>query len=313
MTYYDERLKILQEQIAQKSRIQSSLGFLRDRHETLETRLRELKSRMQDEQADVDRLESRSLANFFYHLVGKHDEMLSNEKQEALEAAVRYDAVAAELESSAEQIRGLERELLDYAGVEQEYQRLMDEKTAAIKASGSTEAAQILELERQIVYYTGQLRELDEAINVGQRACNTAYSIESSLESAHGAGTWDVLGGGMIADVIKHDHLDTAQMKVKALQNDLRLFRSELADVRIDAAFQVNVDGFSRFADFFFDGIFADFSVMSRIEQSQANVYQTRRKIEQTLQRLISLRDTMAREKDLAAVQIRELVAQAKM
>jgi len=32
---------------------------------------------------------------------------------------------------------------------------------------------------------------------------------------------------------------------------------------------QVNVDGFLRFADYFFDGLFADWAVLDRINQSQ--------------------------------------------
>ena len=46
---------------------------------------------------DVDRLEGRSLSAFFYNVIGKMDEKLTQEKQEAYAARVKYDAAAREL------------------------------------------------------------------------------------------------------------------------------------------------------------------------------------------------------------------------
>ena len=75
------------------------------------------------------------------------------------------------------------------------------------------------------------------------------------------------MGGGLIADLAKHSRLDDAQASVEYLQSQLRAFRTELADVTISADFQVNIDGFLRVADYVFDGIFADWAVLDRINQ----------------------------------------------
>ena len=40
-----------------------------------------------------------------------------------------------------------------------------------------------------------------------------------------------MLGGGIISDVVKYDHLDQVQEQATTLQNSLRSFRTELADV----------------------------------------------------------------------------------
>ena len=68
-----------------------------------------------------------------------------------------------------------------------------------------------------------------------------------------------------MADLAKHSRLDDAQESVEYLQSQLRAFRTELADVTISADFQVNIDGFLRFADYVFDGIFADWAVLDRL------------------------------------------------
>ena len=56
------------------------------------------------------------------------------------------------------------------------------------------------------------------------------------------------------------------------LQGTLRAFKTELTDVEVIADMQVNIDGFLRFADYFFDGLFADWSAMKRISQAQGQV-----------------------------------------
>lgn len=106
------------------------------------------------------------------------------------------------------------------------------------------------------------------------------------LDSAHGWGTWDLVGGGLVSDLAKYGHLDDAQEQIERLQVALRRFKTELADVEIDADVQVTVDGFLKFADFFFDNLFTDWAVLDRIGQSQQQVQDTRRQIERVLARL---------------------------
>ena len=72
---------------------------------------------------------------------------------------------------------------------------------------------------------------------------------------------------------------------MEELQVQLRRFHTELADVEIRADMQVQVDGFLRFADFFFDGIFADWAVMNRIHDAQQQVEGTRDQISRVLTR----------------------------
>ena len=87
----------------------------------------------------------------------------------------------------------------------------------------------------------------------------------------------------MLVDIAKHRELDHAQEQVEQLQIDLRRFKTELVDVEITAELQVSVDGFLKFADFFFDGLFADWAVLDHIKQAQEQVENTKQQIEQVL------------------------------
>ena len=83
MNGYDQQLKELLAQCARKRKLEASAAELRRQRDTYAARAEELKEAMREEQADVDRLEGRSLAAFFYNVVGKMDEKLTQERQEA--------------------------------------------------------------------------------------------------------------------------------------------------------------------------------------------------------------------------------------
>lgn len=311
MTYYDEKLKALQEKISRSRQLTSMLKELRGQRDTIAARVRELEAIKVDEQADVDRLEGRSLASFFYNVIGKMDERLNKEREEAYAARVKYDAAARELEAIDGDIHRCESELSGLRGCEREYEATLREKANAVKSEGGARAEEILKLEERHAYLESQKKELREAISAGNSARSTAESVLSSLDSAEGWGTWDLLGGGLLADMAKHSHLDEAQGAIERLQSQLRRFKTELADVTIHADMQVNVDGFLRFADYFFDGLFADWAVMDKISQSQSQVQSTKNQIDSVLSRLNSMMSAAEREQAQTKSKLDALVLEA--
>lgn len=311
MTFYDEKLTALQEKIARFRQLSAMLDELRRQRSDLMARVRELKAVKLEEQADVDRLEGRSLAAFFYNVIGKIDEQLSKERQEAYAARVKYDAAARELEGVEDDIRRYEEEYRALCGCEMEYAATLKEKAVAVKAAGGKHAEEILKLEERNAFLDSQRKELREAISAGETARITAESVLESLGSAENWGTWDLLGGGFLADVAKHSHLDEAQGAIERLQSQLRRFKTELADVTIHADMQVNVDGFLRFADYFFDGLFADWAVMNKIGQSRSQVQEIAHQIRSVLSRLNSMVRAVEREQTELKSKMDALVLEA--
>ena len=153
-----------------------------------------------------------------------------------------------------------------------------------------------------------QEREIGEAIEAGLSARGTADSILSSLHSAGSWGTFDLLGGGLVADLAKHSHLDSAQDQIETLQIQLSRFRTELSDVTIQADIQAQVDGFLRFADYFFDGLFVDWMVLDSIQQSQAQVENTAGQIKGVLRRLYGMQDACRAARQKAQDELDALV-----
>ena len=115
----------------------------------------------------------------------------------------------------------------------------------------------------------------------------------------------------MISDMAKYSHMDEAQRRIQSLQRTLSRFRAELADVSIQADLQLQVDGFLRFADYFFDNIFTDWAVLDRIRRSQSQMEQAERSVQTILSRLDSAVAQCRRERDEKRRQRDELVLKA--
>lgn len=313
MTSYDDSLLQLQQKVALKKQLEAKLADLRDQRRIFDKKVIELRVEHRSEQADVDKLEGRSLSNYFYQFIGKLDEKIDEERKQAAAAKVKLDAAERELAAVDCEIQEIQSQLQELAGCEDAYAAALASKRNAVKASGTPAASQILEIEERIAFLESQKKEIREAVSAGRSALGTADSVLSELEDADGWNTWDMIGGGgIITHMAKHSHLDDAQEKVEQLQGKLRRFKTELADINIHADMQVNIDGFLRFADYFFDGLFADWAVGDKISESQSSVQRVKSQIQSALNKLNSMEDAADKEIDALKAKIEELLVTAQ-
>ena len=107
--------------------------------------------------------------------------------------------------------------------------------------------------------------EIQEAIDAADRALRSLEGARDSLQAAQGWGIFDMLGGGFFSTWFKHSNMDEAEKLIANAQSALRNFSKELEDVgeTIDLSFN-NADLLT-VADYFMDGLFADFLMQGRI------------------------------------------------
>ena len=302
----------LQQEAAMVKPLESKLRELQDQLRHYEREVISLKVAYGQECADIEKLEGRSLANYFYQVIGRLDDKLDKERREAYEARVKLDAVERELEGIRRDLSDVQTQLSKArtAGylLEQELKR----RQAELRTSGTETGEKILELEQNIAQLEARKKEIREAVSAGRRAKSICDRILGELDSADGWNTWDIIGGGgIITHMAKHSHLDEAQDLVSALQGQLRQFKTELADIRITVDTQINVEGFLRFADYFFDGLFADFAVKDKIDRSHGSVSHTGRQIEKVLDQLREMEKSTDKEITATKAQLEELLAKA--
>jgi len=313
MQYYDETLQTLSQQKAEKERLIAKQKLLKTQEAMLTDKVKELEQIKNRETADAERLEGHSLAAFYYFVIGKKDEMLTKEREEAYAAQVKYDSAVQSLMAVRKELSDIADALYPLRNCETAYEEALAAKRGVILSQGVPEAEEILKLEALCSHLERQKKEIDEAITAGEQAVSITQSVLDSLGSAEDMGVWDVWGGGLIADVAKHNHLDKAQEKVQLLHEALRRFKTELTDVKVQAELQIHIDGFTRFADFFFDGLFADWSVLGRIRDSQAQVYEVKKQLDAALRKLRTMKTTAEKEQEKTKNYCNVLIRQASL
>lgn len=262
------------------------LQSLNDQLRELESNKIKLEVELDREELDVENLNKKSLTTIFYSVLGSKEKQLEKERQEALAARLKLEDNLKQIEDLNLQIAKLRQERKQYQNNEALYNQLYRKKYDRLKSGGNPYYQKIMELEEGVLNCKASLKEIKEAITAGNRVLDQIKSAESSLNSAEGWGTWDLLGGGFLTDMMKHSHIDDARDSVSKIQSLLNNFRTELADVRIHSEIQIHIEGFAKFADFFFDGLISDWVIQSRINDSLESVQRVKSEVSSVLSKL---------------------------
>lgn len=279
MPHRADELSLLQAQMVYKKRLDAVMQELKSQEAPLLAKVAELEKIKFQEQKELDRLESGSLAAFFYNVIGKKDEMLDKERREAYAARVKYDAARRELEAIQEDILETEEDLRDLQDCEEKYARKLQEIRLAMESHHTPDGEKLLEKEHDLAYLESQEQELEEAIEAGTSALRTLSDVLSNLNSAKDWSHLDLRGGKFLVDIAKHEKLEEAQKCYEQLQILLQKFNKELSDVSIRSVLQVSIDRMLRFSDLFLEGLSADATVQDRIVQSYKEADETRDQI----------------------------------
>jgi hypothetical protein len=129
-------------------------------------------------------------------------------------------------------------------------------------------------------------REKREAVEAGYRALQSLNSAKAELNSAKNWGLIDLFGGGTITGLIKHSKMGNAQRYMEQAKYDLSRFGKELNDVNMACDLNIEVGGFLSFADFFFDGVVADWLVQDRINDARRQVDDAIWRVQEIISRL---------------------------
>lgn len=289
----DQAIDALTAAQARRKQLDAQIEELHRQRGERQAKVDETAQSFRKEQDDVDKLEKGGVHAFLLTLIGHKEERLDKERREALAAKLQYDQARSDLEYLENKLNGLIRERDGLQDAPEQLEALWTEKAELVKAMGGQTGARLVELDRQLADLSHQQKELEEAISAGENAKRLLGQVQDDLDSARSWGTWDMLGGGLIATMAKYDWLDSAQSSIRAAQRALSDFRTELADVSQLQVPSIQIGEFATFADYFFDDIFSDWFVQSGIKKAQERVSEIRMKL------TAALRDLEAASQDL--------------
>ena len=112
------------------------------------------------------------------------------------------------------------------------------------------------------------ITQVNQALNLTNQLIAELDQAERQLSSARNWGFLDVLGGGLIVDLIKHSKLSNAKVSMERVNYLLQELRRVLGGISMAGDYSMNVGGFETFADFFFDSGIVDVYMTAKIMSS---------------------------------------------
>jgi hypothetical protein len=268
--------------------------------------------RLADEDRDVEKLESMSWVRIRATLRGGRASEL--ERETAERDAARYAAAEAEHRATMADadVRGIEAQLSALGDVDGALARALDAKEAWLRQRPGAEASRLAEIATRRGELAALERENREAYDAG-RAAHTALSDALDvIRSAASWSTWDAFGGGgLLTDMVKYNRLEEAQRLVRVANDAMAHLATELADVGVTGVQGVEVDGLVRTFDVWFDNIFSDMSVRSRIHEARERLESALAAVERIAGDLVAAKREIGREAAALDVERRTLVRDA--
>ncbi|MHA7965968.1 hypothetical protein ACX93W_17745 [Paenibacillus sp. CAU 1782] len=301
---YNDRLAELKATKRQRDNDLRLEGLL---EQQLKQRIRErddLSAQLAADQRDVDRLSGLSLGSLFYTLIGKKQEKLSEEETELLQTRLRYEEASDNAADLEREFASLKDRLAKNRYIEEDITSLLREKEEQIKKLRPDLAEELNELSEQETEAKADCKELREAVHAGQSVLSCLLTAIDKLDSAKNWGTYDMLGGGLIATKMKHDRIDEARDAIHSASHKLQMFERELKDVERDVHVTIDIGGMLTFGDYFFDGIFIDWIVQGRIKEAVSQVEEKHGRISRIVADLST--ELRRKESDLAGYQRRQ-------
>lgn len=304
----NEEIYYLKERLRSKEKLESLRVMATEELRKKKLNLEILSGMLSKEEKDVLKLEGMSLNAFFLNLIGKKEDKLDKERKEYLGVKMQYDECVIAIKELEHEIGKCDKELMNYKGVKEEYQQAIKAKQE-ILINGDTPTGKKIRISLdEINELKLDMKEVREAINAGENAANALMKMREPLNSAKNWGMWDMLGGGFFSDIMKHSKIDDANKFSYDVQNLLKIFQKELADVNQFTEIEINISSFAKFADFFFDGLFADWFVQSRINESISNVNNAYNRVNSIVSDLKSNISQMQSKKELLEIEINKLL-----
>lgn len=296
------QIKTLLEKFEKLNIIKSHLGGVNGKIEKSSRELDALEDVLDNELKDIQRLESIGVKSVFYKVLGNKEEQLEKERQEYLEASLKYKEHKQSLELLEYEKSVLEGKLGELPTISKQLEHLKELREKEILKSDSNIATHL----RQILHEHDRCimlnKEIVEALEEGEKSVKMLNIVLSYLRKARDWGRWDMQGSKR-GSIMKHRAIDSAMKNLSKAQYQLDTFERELQDIGLKQLhLKIRSSQFDRFTDYFFDNLISDWIVQQKIKSTMTSV-------EASLDHVKRLCLSLKNEKETNASRILELDA----
>ncbi len=136
-------------------------------------------------------------------------------------------------------------------------------------------------------------KELMEAREASNEVIELLDLAISKLKSAKNWGIWDIMGGGLISNLIKRNKISSANQLIQELNIAMKSLMGELDDIDMKALYGLSETTWDLFFDIGFDNIFTDVRVqreissnLNKLESLKEKITQIRSEVDGQLKRM---------------------------
>lgn len=272
-----------------------------------EREIEHFEQEMQQARIALNKLEQSSFINLFRNWSGKRDELIEQNLDRVAVTELKLIEAQLMLEDLQDDVVDIVHKLnaINEPYIEQQLQNLNDEKQQWLAQHAPQLAEKLTAIAEQQTLCKQLTKEIQEAIDAGNGALSALTDAGFALHEAESYSTWDTfLGGGFMATAMKHEKLETTNSYIHSAQMALQRFSNELLDVKDmrNETIEIGTDGFVKFTDFFFDNIFTDWSIHSKITTAMNQISRVQDDVANTLRELQQkLTITLKKEAELIA------------
>ncbi len=260
---------------------------------------------LEEVRRQLNKMDQFSFVNLFRTWTGKQSELLeqkfdvaATKELKLIESQLMLEDLQHDLMTTLNKIKAM-----NVPYIQQQLEKIKSQKEIWLMQHAPKIAKRLNDLAEQKLFAKQLKTEILEAIDAGNKALHTLTAASRSLADAKSYSTWDTFfGGGLIVTALKHEKLDQSNTSIHKAQIALQRFQNELLDIQnmSKKSLEIEVDGFVKFADYFFDDIFSAWSVHSKIATAADQMRRVLDDISNTLYELeTKLAYTSEREQEI--------------
>ena len=274
---YHQQLQLCKMQIQTLDKLRKQQVTLESQINHAEVNIKKYEQDLKKIRKKLNKLEGFSFVNVLRTWTGKQQEFLEDQMDilamkelKLIETQLMHEDLKDDLVNTIYKINAInEPNLFD------QIEQLEHEINIYYIANDPQKVAELNEIIEQQHVVEQFIKEIREAIVAGKVAQHKLVEASQAIHKAKDYSTWDTFfDGGLIATALKHEELDKSNSYLHSAQIALQRFQNELLDIQEmkDGTLEVDTDGFVKFADYFFDDLFSEWSIHSKISTAMNQI-----------------------------------------
>lgn len=305
-----ELLDILAKTDYAPAALKQQVAFMNDVQATLKqtnVRISELEQSVQKELKDHEKYRDSTMRRFAYKVGGKKErfeEKASKEEREYFDAVVAKKAAEDErlmLNNQLNQAHQVKQQIEGAAQTHRKAQEELNELYNSIFAGPTPEFPEedskeypVYEAEKRRAYLQTKLSKGSQAGKLLQEAQHAINTCLNQMFDAKDYSTWDVFGGGLLADGLERNALSKAASS--AAQVNMLCDHARRLDGHIPQLHTLQIAQENMLSDVVFDNIFSDLHFQDKIKKSITDIEQAAQFINQQYQLALQRQDGLTKE-----------------